>query len=182
MSQQHAIREQENEIHSIVCTILIVQQIYIYCIYIKIQIKATATTATCGLLDTISAIISLFSFLMTSNLKKKRTWVSKYMSNTQESEISKCITYSFSHEPYAVPPSTHLSQEEDFKSPCSEFSRFRSGYTQQHGDIICWGQPWATISHQNGPGHIGRGTTGQEKSAVGHLGLVACPLQRDRLE
>lgn len=68
------------------------------------------------------------------------------------------------------------------ESPCSEFSRFRGGYTQQHGDIVGWGQPSSTIRHQDGSGHVGGDPAGQEKSAVGHLGLVACPLQRDGLE
>jgi len=63
--------------------------------------------------------------------------------------------------------------------PRSEFSRFRGGYTQQHGDVVGRGQPRPAVRHQDGSGHIGGGPAGQEQGAVGHLRLVAGPLQRD---
>ena len=68
------------------------------------------------------------------------------------------------------------------ESPCSEFSGFRGGYTQQHGDVVGWGQPRPAVRHQDGSSHIGRGPAGQEKSTVGHLCLVSCSLQRNGLE
>lgn len=67
------------------------------------------------------------------------------------------------------------------RSPCSEFSGFR-GYTQHHGDVVGWGQPRSAVRHQDGSGHVGGDPAGQEQGAVGHLRLVARPLQRNGLE
>lgn len=83
------------------------------------------------------------------------------------------------HGPQAAPPPTHLGQEEDRRAPCSEFSGFRGGYTQQHGDVVGRGQPRSAVRHHDGSSHIGGSPAGQEKSTVGHLCLVACSLQRN---
>lgn len=134
-----------------------------------------------------SAFTCLLSFQMTNNLKENKSglmWVilqscllnNQFNFHTSAHNLGHTVWTSSCTSSYT--PGSGGGQE----SPCSEFSRFRGGYTQQHGDVISWGQPRPAVRHQDGSGHIGGDPAGQEKSAVGHLCLVACSLQGNGLK
>lgn len=91
------------------------------------------------------------------------------------------FTTSSSPTPTAAPPSLYYTPGTG-RGAVSEFSRLRGSYTEQHGNIIGWGEPAPAVSHHDVARHIGGGAAGQEQHAVGHLSLVACPLQRNGWE
>lgn len=91
------------------------------------------------------------------------------------------FTTSSSPRPTAAPPFLYYTPG-TARGAVSEFSRLRGSNTEQQGHVIGWGEPAPAVSHHNVARHIGGGAAGQEQHAVGHLSLVACPLQRNGWE